>query len=305
MSDLSSAAKANLEAARQSDGKFGTQPHSNPGQLSGLTEEQPRYSAEAQRQLGAFAGNPHPYDDLVVAAERFVDPGYRPRTLADSLNESADVAERVFGEDDWGVDFGNSASSVQESDTECEVTRVLAFDDGGSLVQHMTSTGENYFTARLLGPREAQQTAAARAARANASLYQSGSRGAQIVRHTDAASLYDAPAEKGSAMQLIEDKIAFAGGFHPGEDYDRDSVDAYLYESRAVDAAVQADALRRTLSGAERDAFEDRLAAAVLDVEDRIGTDDLSAAVRQFRTNPDGSRMYPDERRFDEVYASL
>ena len=37
MSDLSSAAKANLEAARQSDGKFGTQPHSNPGQLSGLT----------------------------------------------------------------------------------------------------------------------------------------------------------------------------------------------------------------------------------------------------------------------------
>ena len=41
MSDLSSAAKANLEAARQSDGKFGTQPHSNPGQLDGLTEEQP------------------------------------------------------------------------------------------------------------------------------------------------------------------------------------------------------------------------------------------------------------------------
>ena len=41
MPDLSSAAKANLEAARQSDGKFGNQPHSNPGQLSGLTEEQP------------------------------------------------------------------------------------------------------------------------------------------------------------------------------------------------------------------------------------------------------------------------
>ena len=37
MSDLSGAAKANLESARRSDGKFGSQPHSNPGQLSGLT----------------------------------------------------------------------------------------------------------------------------------------------------------------------------------------------------------------------------------------------------------------------------
>ena len=34
MSDLSGAAKASLEAVRRSDGKFGTQPHSNPGQLS-------------------------------------------------------------------------------------------------------------------------------------------------------------------------------------------------------------------------------------------------------------------------------
>ena len=41
MSDLSSVAKANIESARQHDGKFGTQPHSNPGQLDGLTEEQP------------------------------------------------------------------------------------------------------------------------------------------------------------------------------------------------------------------------------------------------------------------------
>ena len=41
MSDLSSAAKVNLEAARQSDGKFGNQPHSNPGQLDGLAGVDP------------------------------------------------------------------------------------------------------------------------------------------------------------------------------------------------------------------------------------------------------------------------
>ncbi len=38
MSDLSSAAKANLEAARQSDGTFGPQPHSNPPRLRRFNE---------------------------------------------------------------------------------------------------------------------------------------------------------------------------------------------------------------------------------------------------------------------------
>ena len=58
MSDLSSAAKANLEAARQSDGKFGTQPHSNPGQLN----------------LGAAPAE-DPLGDLDTIAERYLLDG--------------------------------------------------------------------------------------------------------------------------------------------------------------------------------------------------------------------------------------
>ena len=55
MSDLSSAAKANLEAARQSDGKFGNQPHSNPGQLSGLTgDEQKEFTYSDRNGVAGY-----------------------------------------------------------------------------------------------------------------------------------------------------------------------------------------------------------------------------------------------------------
>ena len=38
---INAAAEAARESHRSGDGKFGSQPHSNPGQLPGLTEEQP------------------------------------------------------------------------------------------------------------------------------------------------------------------------------------------------------------------------------------------------------------------------
>ena len=71
MSDLSSAAKANLESARQSDGKFGTQPHSNPGQLSGLTGpaaevlDDLRTLSEAEQEAFGFRYGTHP-ENLAV-----------------------------------------------------------------------------------------------------------------------------------------------------------------------------------------------------------------------------------------------
>ena len=61
MSDLSSAAKANLESARQSDGKFGTQPHANPGQLDLSTDDS--YPEPTVYSLGARYVGEATFDD--------------------------------------------------------------------------------------------------------------------------------------------------------------------------------------------------------------------------------------------------
>ena len=67
MSDLSSVAKANIESARQHDGKFGTQPHSNPGQLDGLTEEQPTcVTSDDGVKKWQLNGEPHRTDGPAI-----------------------------------------------------------------------------------------------------------------------------------------------------------------------------------------------------------------------------------------------
>ena len=73
MSDLSSAAKANLEAARQSDGKFGTQPHSNPGQLDSLTGDAGQMQLAAVKDRCDADGKPVMKSFYQLAADRDVD----------------------------------------------------------------------------------------------------------------------------------------------------------------------------------------------------------------------------------------
>ena len=96
MSDLPSAAKANLESARQSDGKFGNQPHSNPGQLSGLTGDEQKEFTYSDRNgvagyvteaLGADAdgyGIEAIVDDMVAAGMARFDEDKQAFVVADN-----------------------------------------------------------------------------------------------------------------------------------------------------------------------------------------------------------------------------
>ena len=102
MSDLFSAAKANLEAARQSDGTFGNQPHSNPGQLSGLTGEQ-----------------------MTVETAEVIEVRF-PEGATATLHRSPDGQ--------WTDDFGNPSTDTEvreqtaEIDMELEIYNINAFN---------------------------------------------------------------------------------------------------------------------------------------------------------------------------------
>ena len=102
MSDLSSAAKANLESARQPDGKFGNQPHSNPGQLSGLTEEQPTcVTSDDGVKKWQLNGEPHRTDGPAI---EFPD-GYKAWYLNGERHRTDGPAiETPEGDKEWYVD---------------------------------------------------------------------------------------------------------------------------------------------------------------------------------------------------------
>ena len=137
MSDLSSAAKANLEAARQSDGKFGNQPHSNPGQLSGLTGDEQKEFTYSDRNgvagyvteaLGADADGydiEAIVDDMVAAGMARFDEDKQAFVVADDP-AFWEIAQR------HDMDYDDPGSTEIQTGYEDESPNQLSF---GSLAE--------------------------------------------------------------------------------------------------------------------------------------------------------------------------